>query len=104
MIKSIYNAIHQAVNDNSSGKLKLKSFFGLFLGFIRYVPINRYFHYLKSIINNLEANYDIRTPSGAESTRLAESSQVIAIRDLPNMFKGDRVRGRVISFQVIVRA
>ena len=60
--------------------------------------------FTKSIINNLEANYDIRTPSGAESTRLAESSQVIAIRDLPNMFKGDRVRGRVISFQVIVRA
>jgi len=60
--------------------------------------------FTKAIINNLEANYDLRTPSGAESTRVAESSQVLTIRDLPGVLKGDRVRGRVIIFQVIVRA
>ena len=51
MIKSIYNAVHQAVNDNSSGKLKFKSIFGLALGFIRYVPFYRYIHYFKLIFS-----------------------------------------------------
>ncbi len=60
--------------------------------------------FTKAVINQLEANYDLRTDGGLESTRVAESSQVLAIRDLPAMFKGDRVRGRAITFQVIVRA
>ena len=51
MIKSIYNAVHQAVNDNSSGKLKFKSIFGLALGFLRYVSVFRYFHYFKLILD-----------------------------------------------------
>ena len=59
--------------------------------------------FTKSIINQLEANYDLRTPGGAESTRVAESSQVLTIMDLPAVFKGDRVKGRAIRFQVIVR-
>lgn len=59
--------------------------------------------FTRSIINQLETNYDLRTPAGAESTRLAESSEVIQIMDLPAMFKGDRVRGRAIRFKVIVR-
>ena len=58
--------------------------------------------FTKLIINKLEANYDLR--NGAESTRVAESSQVISINDLPAVFKGDRVGGRVIHFKVIVRA
>lgn len=57
--------------------------------------------FTKSIIEKLETNYDLR--DGAESTRLAESSQVTQIMDLPSMFKGDRVKGRVIKFKVIVR-
>ena len=60
--------------------------------------------FTKSIIDQLETNYDLRTPSGAESTRVAEASEVTQIMDLPAMFKGDRVRGRVIKFKVIVRA
>ena len=51
MIKSIYSAVHQTVNDNSSGKLKIKSIFGLALGFVRYVPFSRYIHYLKLILS-----------------------------------------------------
>ena len=60
--------------------------------------------FTKSIINQLEANYDLRTDGGAESTRVAESSQVTSIQNLPGIFRGDRVRGRSIHFKVIVRA
>ena len=57
--------------------------------------------FTKSIIEKLEGNYDLR--NGAESTRLAESSQVTQIMDLPSQFKGDRVKGRIIRFKVLVR-
>jgi hypothetical protein len=60
--------------------------------------------FTKSIIEQLETNYDLRTVGGAESTRLAESSEIKAVQDLPQIFKGDRVRGRTIKFKVIVRA
>jgi hypothetical protein len=59
--------------------------------------------FTKSIIEKLEANYDLRAVGGAVATRLAESSQVTQIMDLPSLFKGDRVKGRVIKFKVIVR-
>ena len=58
--------------------------------------------FTKTIINTLETNYDLR--DGAESTRVAESSEVVAIRELPSFLKGDRVKGRAIIFRVIVRA
>lgn len=57
--------------------------------------------FTKTIIEKLETNYDLR--DGAESTRVAESSEVLQIMDLPAMFKGDRVRGRAIRFRVTVR-
>ena len=57
--------------------------------------------FTKLIIEKLETNYDLR--DGNESTRLAESSQVTQIMDLPSQFKGDRVKGRVIKFKVLVR-
>lgn len=60
--------------------------------------------FTKLIIEKLEANYDLRNTSGTESTRVAESSRVTQIMDLPALFKGDRVKGRSIKFQVIVRA
>ena len=60
--------------------------------------------FTKSIINQLEANYDLRTDGGAESTIVAESSQVTSIQNLPGIFRGDRVRGRSIHFKVIVRS
>jgi len=60
--------------------------------------------FTKSIVELLDNNYDLREPGGLESTRLAEASEIIAITDLPAMFKGDRVKGRVIRLKVIVRA
>ena len=60
--------------------------------------------FTKLIIEKLEANYDLRNTSGTESTRVAESSRVTQIMDLPALFRGDRVKGRSIKFQVIVRA
>ena len=60
--------------------------------------------FTKSIINQLEANYDLRTDGGAESTRVAESSEITSIQNLPGIFRGDRVRGRSIHFKVIVRS
>lgn len=60
--------------------------------------------FTKAIINQLETNYDLRTPGGAESTRLAESSEITQVMNLPTMFKGDTVKGRVIRLKVIVRA
>ena len=60
--------------------------------------------FTKAIVELLDNNYDLRAPGGLESTRVAEASEIIAITDLPAMFKGDRVRGRVIRLKVIVRA
>jgi len=60
--------------------------------------------FTKSIIEQMDTNYDLRTPSGAESTRVAESTELLNIQDLPQIFKGDRVHGRVIKYKVIVRA
>jgi hypothetical protein len=59
--------------------------------------------FTKSIIDQLESNYDLREPGGLESTRVAEGSEILQITDLPVLFKGDRVRGRAITFKVIVR-
>jgi len=60
--------------------------------------------FTKLIIDKIEGNYDLRDNGGAESTSKADSSQVISIQDLPQMFKGDRVMGRVIKFRVMVTA
>jgi len=60
--------------------------------------------FTKSILEQLNTNYDLRTPAGAEGTRVAEGSDVTQIADLPAQFKGDRVRGRVIRFRVTVRS
>jgi hypothetical protein len=59
--------------------------------------------FTKSIIDQLESNYDLRTPGGLESTRVAEGSEIIQITNLPVIFQGDRVKGRAITFKVIVR-
>jgi len=60
--------------------------------------------FTKSIIEQIDTNYDLRTPGGNESTRVAESSELLNIQDLPQQFQGDRVRGRVIKYKVTVRA
>lgn len=51
IIKALYQAIHQSVNDNAKNKLNLKSIISLALGFILYVPVKRWSHYIKNILN-----------------------------------------------------
>jgi len=60
--------------------------------------------FTKLIIDKIEGNFDLRDDGGAENTRVADSSNVISIQDLPAMFRGDRVKGRVIKFKVMVTA
>jgi len=51
IVKSLYQAVHQSVNDNAKSKLNFKSIFSLGLGLLLYVPISRWFHYLKTALN-----------------------------------------------------
>ena len=51
IIRNLYNAIHQAVNDNAKQKIGIKSIFNLLLGFFVYVPISRWIHFFKIVIN-----------------------------------------------------
>lgn len=51
IIRGLYNAIHQSVNDNAKDKLNFKSIISLILGFLLYVPSSRWYHYFKSILN-----------------------------------------------------
>lgn len=50
IVKLLYKAIHQTVNDNAKSKLNFKSIISLSLGLIFYVPISRWFHYLKTVL------------------------------------------------------
>jgi hypothetical protein len=59
--------------------------------------------FTKAIIEQLQGNYDLRTPGGLESTRLADSSRVMAVRTIPKTV-GDAVAGREIQFKVISTA
>ena len=49
VVKALYQAVHQSVNDNAKSKLNLKSMISLGLGLLLYVPISRWFHYLKTV-------------------------------------------------------
>ncbi len=60
--------------------------------------------FTKKIIDKMEANFDLRDNGGAESTRVCDSSTILSIQDLPAMFKGDRVKGRVIKYKLLVQA
>lgn len=50
IVKSIYIAIHQAVNDNASEKIGIKSLISIGLGFMIYVPIKKWLKYFSHII------------------------------------------------------
>ena len=52
IVKSLYQAVHQSVNDNANSKLNFKSILSLGFGLLLYVPISRWFHYLKTILNS----------------------------------------------------
>ena len=49
IVKALYKAVHQSVNDNAKSKLNLKSLISLGLGLLLYVPISRWFHYVKTV-------------------------------------------------------
>ena len=49
IVKALYKAVHQSVNDNAKSKLNLKSIVSLGLGLLLYVPISRWFHYVKTV-------------------------------------------------------
>ena len=51
IIRNLYNAIHKAVNDNAEQKIGVKSIFNLFVGFLSFVPVSRWIHFFKIIIN-----------------------------------------------------
>ncbi len=53
----------------------------------------------KSIIEQMQGNYDLRTDGGAESTRVADSSKFQDSRQIPGMI-GDAVQGRELRFKV----
>ena len=49
IVKALYEAVHQSVNDNAKSKLKIKSMISLSLGLLLYVPMTRWFHYIKMV-------------------------------------------------------
>ena len=49
IVKALYQAVHQSVNDNAKSKLSLKSMFSLCLGLLICVPLLRWSHYLRTI-------------------------------------------------------
>lgn len=51
IVKALYQAVHQSVNDNAQEKLNLKSLVSLGLGLLLYVPVKRWVHYIKTILN-----------------------------------------------------
>ena len=51
VVKALYQAVHQSVNDNAKSKMNFKSIFSLGLGLLLYVPLSRCSHYLKTVFN-----------------------------------------------------
>jgi hypothetical protein len=51
IVKSLYQAVHQSVNDNAKSKLNFKTIFSFGLGLLLYVPLSRWSHYLKAFFN-----------------------------------------------------
>lgn len=49
IVKALYQAVHQSVNDNAKSKLNFKSMISLGLGLLLYVPLSRWSHYVKTI-------------------------------------------------------
>ena len=50
LVKALYQAVHQSVNDNAQSKLNIKSIISLAIGLLTYVPISRWGHYLKTAL------------------------------------------------------
>ena len=52
IVKALYQAVHQSVNDNAKSKLNFKSVISLGIGLLFYVPISRWLHYIKTVLNS----------------------------------------------------
>lgn len=52
IVKALYQAVHQSVNDNAKEKLNIKSMMALGLGFLLYVPISRWLHYVQTVLSS----------------------------------------------------
>lgn len=50
IVKAIYNAVHQTVNQNASGNFKFSSLLSLLIAFILTVPFKRFLHYMNLIL------------------------------------------------------
>ena len=50
IVKALYQAVHQSVNDNAKSKLNLKSMISLGLGLLLYVSVSRWFYYIKTVL------------------------------------------------------
>lgn len=51
LVKSLYKAVHQSVNDNASGKLSIRTLATLIIGVLKVVPIRNYPIYLKYFLH-----------------------------------------------------
>jgi hypothetical protein len=51
IVKALYQAVHQSVNDNAKSKLNFKTILSLGLGLLLYVPLSRWSHYIKIVFN-----------------------------------------------------
>ena len=50
IVKALYQAVHQSVNDNAKSKFNIISLISLGLGMLWYVPLRRWYHYLGAIL------------------------------------------------------
>ena len=57
VVKLLYKAIHQTVNDNANSKLSIKSIFSLAIGLLLYIPVYRWLHYIKLILKSFKPGY-----------------------------------------------
>jgi hypothetical protein len=49
IVKALYKAVRQSVNDNAESKLNVKSMISLGIGLLLYVPMPRWSHYLETV-------------------------------------------------------
>ena len=58
--------------------------------------------FVKLIKEDIQENYDLRTPGGAESTSVADSCVVTGVSVLDSTITGRHRQGQIISLRVIV--
>jgi hypothetical protein len=51
IVKALYQAVHQSVNDNAKSKMNFNTIISLGLGLLLYCPLSRWPHYLAAVFN-----------------------------------------------------